>query len=96
MQEVILVAQIQAKPNRHLELKQELTLLVKQTQTETGCQQFELYQAERDPHLFVLWECFTTQSAFELHMQQPYTKTYFELVKPNLTESTEGIRLNKV
>lgn len=95
MQEVILVAQIQAKPNRHLELKQELTLLVEQTQTER-CQQFELYQAERDLHLFVLWECFTTQSAFDLHMQQPYTKTYFELVKPNLTESTEGIRLNKI
>ena len=96
MQEVILVAQIRAKQNKYIELKQELTSLVKQTQTEPGCQQFELHQAEQDPHLFVLWECFTTQSTFELHMQQPYTKNYFELIKPNLTEATEGIRLNKV
>ena len=96
MQEVILVAQIRAKQNKYIELKQELTSLVKQTQTEPGCQQFELHQAEQDPHLFVLWECFTTQFAFELHLQQPYTKNYFELIKPNLTEATEGIRLNKV
>ena len=96
MQQIILVAQIRAKQNRHTELKQELILLVKQTQKEPECQQFELHQAERDPHLFVLWECFATQSAFDLHMQQPYSKNYFELIKPNLTESTESIRLNKV
>ena len=93
---VILVAQIRAKQNRHIKLKQELTLLAEQTKTESGCQQFELHQAQQDPHLFVLWECFTTQSAFDTHMQQPYTKNYFELIKPNLTESTEAVRLNKV
>lgn len=95
-QEVILIAQIRAKQNKYIELKKELTILVKQTQAESGCQQFELHQAEREPHLFILWECFINQSAFELHMQQAYTKTYFELVKPKLTESTNSIRLNKV
>ena len=96
MQEVILVAHIWAEKDKYIELKRELASLVKQTLAEPGCMQFDLHQAEKEPRLFVLWERFKNQSAFDKHMQQPYTKTYFELVKPHLTESTESIKLNQI
>ena len=96
MKEVILVARIRAKPGKHEQLKQELSSLVRQTQTEEGCKQFDLHQAQNDPHLFILWEQFTSQAAFDTHMEQPYTKAYFEEIKPALTESTEGTKLNKI
>ena len=96
MSEVILVAQIRAKKGKHEELKRELTKLILQTQTEEECKQFDLHQATEDLHLFILWEYFANQAAFDTHMKQSYTKAYFEMVKPTLTESTSSIQLNKV
>ena len=96
MQEIILIAQIRAKQDKHHELKHELTLLVEQTKTEPGCSQFDLYFSQNDPHLFVLWERFASQAEFDLHLQQSYTRRYFELTKPTLTEYTKSTKLDRV
>lgn len=93
---LVIVARIQAKPNKHEELERELLILVLQTQKEEGCIQFDLYKDNNEVGVYILWECFVNQYAFDKHLQAPYTKAYFEKAKKHFLESVESTKLNKL
>lgn len=93
---LVIVARIQAKPNKHEELERELLILVLQTKKEEGCLQFDLYKAKNEVGVYILWECFVNQHAFNEHLQMPYTKAYFEKAKKFFLESVESTKLNRL
>lgn len=61
-------------------LKREIEKLVAQTRKESGCIEFKVFQHEDNSDSFILWEIFSDKKALQLHMQQEYTKRYFDCV----------------
>jgi quinol monooxygenase YgiN len=59
--------------------REALMTLQLQTRREAGCLRFDLFQWSADPSTFTLIEVFKDQSAFEQHLQTPYTQAYFAL-----------------
>jgi len=51
--------------------------LMKKTQLEPGCIQFEIYQHLENPDCFTLWECWNDKAALQEHLALEHTQEYF-------------------
>ena len=60
-----------------------LRQLMKTTQLEPGCIQFDIHQHLDNPTHFTLWECWQDKAALEAHLNALHTKEYFSF---NFTE----------
>lgn len=69
--------------NKIDETIQALKKLCKQTISESGCTLFQLHYCLDQPTRLLLWERYNTESDYQYHFEQAYTKAYLAL---NLTE----------
>lgn len=72
-----MTAHIRSVDGKCEQLKAEIQVLVAQTVKEEGCLEFKVFQDTEDPNHFILWEIFENQQALQEHLQQEYTKQYF-------------------
>lgn len=72
------LVRLTAKPDRQRELRTALQILESATRTEPGCVEFTLLQSISNDALFVLLEHFVDQEAFNVHMQLPHTRAFFD------------------
>jgi len=80
------IAVIKAKEGKESETKQALQSLVGPTRTETGCIDFDLYQANDDRSTFMFYENWTSQEALNAHMQTPHIKAFGQKAADLLAE----------
>ena len=65
------VAQINAKPGKEDQVRQELLSLVAPSRKDAGCLNYDLHQALDNPALFLFHENWTDEAHLEWHMQKP-------------------------
>jgi len=66
---VIIIAKAKAKPGMEEEVKKELMALIGPTRSEEGCVQYNLHQSADDPSVFMFYENWISQEAFNEHIQ---------------------------
>jgi len=66
---VIIIAKAKAKPGMEEEVKKELMALIGPTRSEEGCVQYNLHQSADDPLVFMFYENWISQEAFNEHIQ---------------------------
>ncbi len=64
-------AQIKAKPGKEAEVRQELLSLVAPGRKDAGCLNYDLYQAQENPALFLFFENWVSKAHLEAHLQKP-------------------------
>ena len=77
-----------AKAGKLEALLKELSLLVKSTREEPGCEYSEILQNIDDPLLITIVDKFTHYRAFKDHMQMPATRRFIDQMVPELIEKT--------
>ncbi len=73
---IIIIATIIAKKDKIAEVKAGLQNLVAHTTQETGCISYTLHQDRDNTNVFMFYEQFKDQAAFDFHASQPYIATF--------------------
>jgi len=74
---ITILARIHAKPEHSVKIKEwVMTKLIPQTRAEPGCLQYDFHQSHNDENLFVFFENFKDQAAFDFHANAPYIKEF--------------------
>ncbi|MFM4825591.1 putative quinol monooxygenase [Aeromonas bivalvium] len=69
---VIVIAQLDAKPEFAAECRAALEPLIAATLQEPGCLRYQLHQSLESPHGWMLYEEWESESALLAHQQQPH------------------------
>jgi quinol monooxygenase YgiN len=93
MNEIILIAKLQAKPGHHEELEKELKLLVKGTCKEPECLLYALHRDADDPSRFVIIEKWASKKALDTHTSLPHFLRYRKYAVPILVGMPELVFL---
>jgi quinol monooxygenase YgiN len=64
-------AQINAKPDKESQVRQELLSLVAPSRKDAGCLNYDLHQALDNPALFLFHENWTSKAHLDRHLQKP-------------------------
>ena len=80
------VARIKAKDGLAEQVKEELKALITPTRQEPDCLTYILHQSPDDPHLFLFFECWTSQAALEAHLQKPHLQAFIAKADSLLAE----------
>jgi quinol monooxygenase YgiN len=72
--ELIIVAELAAKPGREAELRAELISMLAPSRAEPGCVLYQLHEDPASPGKFVFYEIWKDDAAFEFHTQTAHFK----------------------
>ena len=75
---ITVIAEYRAQPGRGDQVARVLAQHVAATRTEPGCLQFIAYRAAEAPEIFVLYEQYVDQAAFEAHRTTDHFQNYVE------------------
>lgn len=89
MSEITLIVRIKARPGHEHALEKELRVSVPPTHKEEGCLKFALHRSNTESGHFLLVERWTSQSALDEHLRQPYLTDLLAKLK-ELAESSEA------
>ncbi|MBU5615039.1 putative quinol monooxygenase [Geomonas azotofigens] len=88
MSKVTIVAKLTAKDDCIEAVKAEVIKMVAPTRQESGCVEYRLHQDRSNPAVFVFYENWKDQAAFEEHMNSPHFKSYVAAVADLLSDKT--------
>lgn len=79
---------LRARPGKREKVSEALRLLMPLTREEGGCLEYHIHQSISDPDNFFIYENWSSQAAFDFHMQTPYVREFLsrqnELVEGNI------------
>lgn len=75
-----LTAIVKAKDEYRSEVEAVLQNMVLQTRKEEACELYSLHQGIEDKNLFTFYEIWKSKEGLDAHNQQPYIKSFGELV----------------
>lgn len=90
-----IVARIEAKSDKVEQVKTALLKLIKPTQKEQGCLQYDLHQDNENPEVFLFYEMWESRSLWQTHMSNKHLKRYMEDTA-GLVESFILNKMNKI
>ena len=76
MSQLIVIANITAKPDQVDLVKSALLKLIKPTRQENGCIQYDLHQDNEQSSVFVFYERWESRALLQAHMASEHIKTY--------------------
>ena len=79
---VIVIAQLEAKPEFAAECRAALGPLIAATLQEPGCLCYQLHQSLESPHGWMLYEEWESETALLAHQQQPHYIAFASLASP--------------
>ncbi len=83
---IYLTAIIKSKPKFLQEVKETLESMVVQSRKETACIQYDLHQSMEDQTIFTFYEIWENNEGLAQHNEQPYIKSFGNLVTEKLQE----------
>lgn len=89
---IVLLATLQAKPGKELELETALKSVIPFVETEQGTAQYILHRSEKNSGRFLFYEKYTDKEALDYHRSTPYLKELFEKI-PGLLAEKPSIEL---
>ena len=69
---LIVIAQLNAKPEFAAQFRTALELLIAATLQEPGCLRYQLHQSLESPHGWMIHEEWESEAALSAHQQQPH------------------------
>lgn len=69
---VVLTATVKALPGQEAAVRQALLDLVAPSRSERGCLCYNLHESKDEAGLFIFYEQWASQAAFEAHMETPH------------------------
>ncbi|MCL1996120.1 MAG: antibiotic biosynthesis monooxygenase [Defluviitaleaceae bacterium] len=78
---IVLLVQFEVAQNKHNEVFDVFKNLVKSSQEEEGCIEYDLYQELNDPNKFSLIEKWKDQAAIDFHNSTPHFLNNIDKVK---------------
>jgi quinol monooxygenase YgiN len=87
--QVTVTARIKVKSGLEEKFKQEYLPIVTLTVAEEGCLNYNLYQSQADPSIFMLYEKWMSKEILDQHLQMPYIKAISEKASEFLAEPVE-------
>jgi quinol monooxygenase YgiN len=88
--EVTLIVRFQVKPALIETFKRRFIPHTELSRQEPGCVIFNLYQSNKNPQIYWLYEIWQDQAALDFHFAQTYTKEIFEFLKESLEVPVEA------
>lgn len=85
-QTLTVVAEMQAKPGRELDLRKALLSLIEPTRKEEGCVQYDLHVHTDDPGRFVFYENWTSRERLSIHLATPHLQAFIAASADLLSE----------
>ncbi len=83
-----IIAHIEAKKDKIDLVKSELIKLIQPTRNEEGCLQYDLYQDNEKPELFLFYENWESNDFLQKHMKSQHIKAYMKATKGCLESFT--------
>jgi quinol monooxygenase YgiN len=74
--EFVVIAQYRARPGEAEVVEEGLRNMVEPTLSEPGNLDYQVFRDPQDPSLFVLFERYTDESAFDAHRASPHFGTW--------------------
>jgi quinol monooxygenase YgiN len=68
----VIFAQYRVRAGEEARVANALRHMVAPTRAEPGNLDYQVFRDPKDPSLFVLFECYTDESAFEAHLTSPH------------------------
>lgn len=84
---VNLTVLIKSKAEYTDEIREMLKKMVVQSKQETACLQYDLHQSIDQPHTFIFHEVWQDEKGLALHNEQPYIKSFGEIIEEKLQEA---------
>jgi quinol monooxygenase YgiN len=69
---VVLTATVKALPGHEAAVRAALLELVAPSRSEPGCRCYNLHEAKDEPGLFIFYEQWADQAAFDAHLRTPH------------------------
>jgi len=91
-----IIAIIKAKAGKESETKHALQSIVGPTRAETGCIDFDLYQATDDKSTFMFYENWTSREVLNAHMQTAHIKAFGQKAGDLLAEPIKASFWEKI
>jgi len=76
MPQLVIVAQLDAKPGKERELEAALRSLVVPTRADEGCERYQLHQSTTEPGHFQFHEQWTSRELWQTHMASPHLQAF--------------------
>lgn len=92
---LICIAKLVAKTGQEDFVKQKLLTLLQPSRAEAGCLSYDMHLDRKDPAVFMFYEVWRDQAAFDFHMQTEHLQTVLEALKEALA-TVEIRHLEKV
>lgn len=74
---ITIIGTVHAKPETREELASLLAAQVEPTRAEPGCINYDFHVDENDPCIFVFYENWLDETAFQAHLAMPHLKPLF-------------------
>jgi len=87
--QVKMIVRFQVKPALIEPFKQRFVRHTESSRKESGCVTFNLYQSNKNPQIYWLYEIWKDQAALNFHFAQDYTKDIFVFLKDSLEVPVE-------
>jgi len=90
--ELFIFARFHARPGQEIGVEKALRKLIPSTRQERGCLSIHTFRSNKDPHLFYIYSSWVDESAFDNHVDQPYTVQFVEEVQPLIDHALDTVR----
>nr|WP_299382727.1 putative quinol monooxygenase [Allomuricauda sp.] len=87
-QQLTIVAQIWAKPEKRELVKTELIKLIAPTKKEEGCINYDLHQDNENENLFLFYENWTSRELWQKHMENTHITEYMKATEGAVEDFT--------
>lgn len=95
MSKLTVVAKITAKNDAIEELRKELLKLITPTRKEAGCIEYNLYQNNENPAVFIFYETWESPEHLEKHMNTEHFNSYVNAVV-SMVEEKEVHKMTRI
>lgn len=85
---LIIIAQIESKPEKLDFVKSELSKLLEPTRKEEGCIKYDLHQDNSNPNIFIFYEVWENKNFLEKHLSSPHLTGYVKATEDAISNFT--------
>ncbi|MGA2736391.1 MAG: putative quinol monooxygenase [Bryobacteraceae bacterium] len=89
-------ARFEPRPEKELQLRDELTLVLEPTRAEPGCVRIHVFESTRGPLAYFIHSEWVDEAAFDAHAELPHTRRFVGAVVDLIANPFQAVRTKRV